>query len=99
LAQLVREQLQRGDFVENARLRSKSEIMDAADLTMRQHWAVRDAAINERQVPVDLDWTGDAERIYVPGCPAAGVVAERHRALNWLIRFGDADWDAVDTPT
>lgn len=30
---------------------------------------------------------------------AVGVVAERHHALNWLVRFMDADWDDVDTPT
>jgi hypothetical protein len=30
---------------------------------------------------------------------AAGVVAERHHALNWLTCLGDADWDDVDTPT
>jgi hypothetical protein len=35
----------------------------------------------------------------VQGCPTTGVVAERHHALNWLVCFGDADWDDVDTPT
>ena len=28
-----------------------------------------------------------------------GVVLERHRALNWLVRFAHADWDDVDMPT
>ena len=28
-----------------------------------------------------------------------GVVKERHHTLNWLVRFEDADWDDVDTPT
>ncbi len=28
-----------------------------------------------------------------------GVVFERHHALNWLTRFGDAEWDDVETPT
>jgi hypothetical protein len=100
LANLVRSRLEEKNFIDGARLRPKSEILDAADLVMRQHWAIRDAFLAERQIPADLDWTSGAEPMYVPGCPAAGVVAERHRALNWLIRFGDEDdWDAVDTPT
>jgi hypothetical protein len=100
LADLVRSRLEDGDFVDAARLRPKSEILDAADLVMRQHWAVRDAFMNERQIPSDFDWTSGAEPMYVPGCPATGVIAERHRALNWLIRFADTDdWDGVDTPT
>jgi hypothetical protein len=28
-----------------------------------------------------------------------GVIQERHHALNWLVRFEDAEWDDVDTPT
>jgi len=27
------------------------------------------------------------------------VLMERHRALNWLVRFQHAGWDEVDTPT
>jgi hypothetical protein len=100
LAQVVRSRCENGDFVQGARLRPKSDILDAADLVMRQHWAIRDAFLNERQIPSDFDWTSGAETMYVQGCPAAGAVAERHRALNWLIRFAETDdWDAVDTPT
>jgi len=36
----------------------------------------------------------------IPGKKApSGIVLERHRPLNWLIRFEDADWDNVDMPT
>jgi hypothetical protein len=28
-----------------------------------------------------------------------GAIAEQYHALNWPIRFGDADWHDVDTPT
>jgi hypothetical protein len=64
-----------------------------------QHWAVNDAFIHRRDIPLDLDWTGGAPMLRVRGCPTTGVVAERHHAFNWLVRFADADWDDVDTPT
>lgn len=89
----------REDFLAAARLRPKAEILDAQQLTLLQHWAVRDAYIHKRPIPTDLDWTGTAEMTPVAGNPVTGVVAERHHALNWLVRFGDADWDDVDTPT
>ncbi len=89
----------RPDFVPSAALRPKAEILDALQLTLLQHWAIRDAFIHERAIPSDLDWSGAAPLMPVRGCPTTGVVAERHHALNWLVRFGDADWDDVDTPT
>jgi hypothetical protein len=89
----------RADFVNSAKLRPKEEILDAVQLTLLQHWAIRDSYIHQREIPTDLDWTGEAEMMPVRGCPTTGVVAERHHALNWLVRFNDADWDDVDTPT
>jgi hypothetical protein len=86
-------------FIANARLRPRAEVLDAVQLTMLLHWAIRDAWIHQRPIPANLDWSGQAEMIPVGQCAAVGVVAERHHALNWLIRFGDADWDDVDTPT
>jgi len=99
LTMTVRDYEGRADFVERAALRPKSEILDALQLTLLQHWAIRDAFIHRREIPADLDWSGGAPMMPVRGCPATGVVAERHHALNWLVRFGDADWDDVDTPT
>jgi hypothetical protein len=89
----------RADFVQTAALRPKAEILDAKQLTLLQHWAIRDALIHQRDIPIDLDWTGGSKMMPVRGCPTTGVVAERHHALNWLVRFGDADWEHVDTPT
>jgi hypothetical protein len=34
-----------------------------------------------------------------PSVAETGVVAERHYALNWLVRDGDAEWDDVKTAT
>ena len=71
-------------FVSGARLRSTAEILDALDLTFRLHWATTDARVKKTPPPNGVD---------------PGVVAERHYALNWLVRFEDADWDDVTTPT
>jgi hypothetical protein len=99
LTAMVREYERRPDFVRAASLRPKSEILDAVQLTLLQHWAVRDAWLHKREIPADFDWTGTAAMLPGAANPVTGVVAERHHALNWLVCFGDADWDDVDTPT
>lgn len=66
------------------RPRTDSEVLDALDLHYRLHWLVRQARLKETALPPGLD---------------SGVIAERHRALNWLVRFEDHDWDDIDTPT
>lgn len=72
------------DFRAKAKLRDIGQILDLLDLTFRYDWACVDARINNREAPAGLD---------------AGVVMERHYALNWLTCFDDADWDDVSTPT
>jgi uncharacterized protein DUF4272 len=74
----------REEFLKKAKLRSNKEILDAADLIYRYHWAVRDAQLNGRKVPAGLD---------------PDVVMERHYVLNWLVGYGDLDWDDVATDT
>lgn len=71
-------------FVQNARLRPTWEILDALDLHYRLNWAATEARVRETAGPNNID---------------PGVVQERHHALNWLIRFENAEWDDVDTPT
>lgn len=67
------------------RLRSKTEILDQADLLYRLHWAVRDAQLNGHEQPPGIN---------------PGVVLEWHHALNWMIRAdNEDDWDAVSTDT
>jgi hypothetical protein len=71
-------------FLKKAKLRPQSEILDAADLIYRYHWAVVDARINSREAPAGLD---------------GGIVMERHHALNWLMGYMDQEWDDVSTDT
>jgi len=72
------------ELLRHAALRPASEILDALDLHYRLHWAVRQAQVTESAPPAGLE---------------GGVIQERHYALNWLVRFEEAHWDEVDTPT
>ena len=71
-------------WIRAAQLRPAREILDALDVHFRLHWAVRQARVSNKNAPAGIE---------------PGVVAERHYALNWLVRFGNAHWDDVDTPT
>jgi hypothetical protein len=71
-------------FIANAKLRPVGQILDQADLIFRYHWSLIDSALAKRATPAGLD---------------AGIVYERHYALNWLIRHNDQDWDEVTTQT
>lgn len=74
------------DCLRNAiHVRSKSEILDRADLLYRLHWAVRNAQL-----------TGSVPPAGIKG----GVVQEWHRAVNWMICYeNEDDWDQVGTDT
>jgi len=67
-----------------ARLRSKREILDQADLIYRYRWALVDARVNGRPAPAGLD---------------DDVAMERHQALNWLICHAEQEWDEVSLDT
>ncbi len=72
------------DFLGRAALRPVDEILDATDLIYRCHWAVVEALLHGEEPAAGLE---------------PGVVYERHYALNWLTRYGDAGWDNVPTNT
>jgi hypothetical protein len=65
-------------------LRPANHILNEADLIYRYHWAAVDADIKGAPPPAGLH---------------PGVTLERHHALNWLIGYGDLDWDDVTTDT
>jgi len=71
-------------FRQNARLRTKNEILDEADLILRLHWACVDARMKNESAPGGLN---------------SSIVYERHYSLNWLIKFMDQEWDKVTTDT
>ena len=71
-------------LVAGATLRPARDILGALDLHYRLHWAVRQSRLDNRPAPEGIE---------------SSVVYERHYALNWLVRFEDAEWDKVDTPT
>ena len=65
-------------FINDAKLRSLSQLLDQADLIFRYHWSVTDAEQNQRDMPAGLQ---------------ANVVNQRLGALNWLIRNPNQEWD------
>ena len=72
-------------LISSIKLRSKSEMLDWADLLYRLHWAVSHAHITGKPTPGRLN---------------ADAVHEWHKAVNWLIQFDDEnDWDKVSTET
>jgi hypothetical protein len=70
-------------YIDTATLRTKSEILDKTDLIYRIHWAVVEAQLKKTPMPAGLD---------------AGIVIERHYALNWLVWYADG-WDDITTDT
>jgi hypothetical protein len=71
-------------FRQNAKLRTKKEILDQTDLIYRLDWACVDARLKNKQAPGNLE---------------AGVVYERHYSLNWLTNYMEQEWDDISTDT
>jgi hypothetical protein len=71
-------------FRQKAKLRTKKEILDQADLILRLDWACVSARVTDQPVPDNLD---------------KGIVFERHHSLNWLINYLKQDWDDITTDT
>lgn len=86
-------------FIDQAELRSPRSILDACQLIIQLQSVIRTAHINHTLIPENLNWKEPGRQVSVDECPSIGVVAERHYALNWLRKFGEADWDDVDVPT
>src|SRR5262245_2565874 len=70
-------------FMKDAKLRPLSEILDQADLYYRVHWAAVELRA-KGQHNAKID---------------EEIIMERHRALNWLIRYMNQAWDDVTTDT
>lgn len=68
------------NFISAATLRPLDQILDQADLIFRYRWPLRDRALIKRIKAAGL---------------SPGVVDERYRALNWLIRASDQQWDHI----
>lgn len=86
LSRIVMKLAEDDAFRNSVRLRPTAEILDALDLTWRQHWIIRQARQN-----------GEDEQGL-----SADIIMERHHALNWLTGFHNhpgTDWDDIETPT
>lgn len=73
------------DLLSKGYSRPQTEILDAADLTLRYDWACVEARIHGKEAPAGLD---------------GGIVVERHYAFNWIIGANEnADWDDIQPNT
>lgn len=73
------------EIVKKAKPRTPKELLDASDLIFCLDWACVNARIYKLPAPAGME---------------GGVVAERHKSLNWLTGYGDAaPWDEVRTDT
>ncbi|MGO4213851.1 DUF4272 domain-containing protein [Terriglobus sp. 2YAB30_2] len=73
-----------GTFVASANLRSEEEIDTVREEHYQAHWQVRDARINGKPMPPDIE---------------PGVIYERHYAFNWLIGYDNLSWDEMEVDT
>ena len=71
-------------FISDAELRDKSEILDKSDLFYRLHWAARQAWINKEKMPANINHE---------------VIMEWHYAINWITNYEDLEWDDITTDT
>ena len=71
-------------FRDQSKLRTKTEILDQADLILRFDWACVNARVKGEEAPGGLN---------------SSVVYERHYSLNWLIKYLNQNWDDVTTNT
>jgi hypothetical protein len=71
-------------FLQGSRMRTATEVLDQCDLIYRLNWAVVDARLRGEPAPANME---------------AGVVYERHYALNWLRCYLGQEWDDVRTDT
>jgi hypothetical protein len=76
--------LSEAQFRQGAKLRSKKELLDQADLILRLGWACDEARLAQQPAPGNL---------------SPDIVLERHYSLNWLIQYANQEWDDVSTDT
>ena len=72
-------------FIRKLQMRPKSEILDAADLIYRLHWAARN--------PESTGQSACRAKLH------SGIVQEWHHAINWATKYENLGWDEVTTDT
>lgn len=73
------------DIINKVKIKSKSEILDKADVIYRMDWACVDARVKGISAPSELN---------------SEVVYEQHKGFNWIIGAdGSDDWDNVSADT
>ncbi len=71
-------------FIESAVLRDENEIEEAYNTIYDSHWTIRDAQINNKSIPNNLN---------------PSVTYERHYGFNYVIGYGSQPWDEICVDT
>lgn len=71
-------------FISTSQLRDQHEIDAEYENAYQAHWTVRDAKINNKTIPDNLD---------------PEVIYERHYAFNWVVGYMGQSWDEITTDT
>jgi hypothetical protein len=88
------------EFISSAKLRADAEIRAANEEIYRIHWRVRNFQLrNTPTSPGQLPRMPWEDSDPPAESYNAGVVQERHYALNWLIGYCGQDWDHITTDT
>ena len=72
------------EYIKSAKLRSEEEIEDEYEVVFDAHWSVRNAQINKKPIPNNLD---------------SGIVMERHFGFNYVMGYCSLPWDEITTDT
>ncbi|MBU0983451.1 MAG: DUF4272 domain-containing protein [candidate division Zixibacteria bacterium] len=72
------------EYIASATLRSFVEIEEEREIVWQAHWTVRDAQINDRELPYNLN---------------PEIIYERHYAFNWVVGHMGQPWDEITTDT
>lgn len=83
MADIMQSEGSKGLF-EKATLRPQADILDAADLVYRQHWAFQNQSLTASDDKPNIEL----------------LLAEaRHYGFNWLIGYENQSWDEITTDT
>lgn len=73
-----------GSYLQKAKPKTNSELLDMLDLRYRVHWATRNARLNGEPEPAGL---------------SESIAEERHYAIEWICNQEFDSWDEVETHT
>ncbi|MCG8586669.1 MAG: DUF4272 domain-containing protein [Pirellulales bacterium] len=56
------------DFIASAKLRDRATLLDTTEQVTRIHWAIRQAMVEDKPIPENLDWKQPSNLVPVGQC-------------------------------